>query len=195
MQNGVVAYFGYGSLVNRTTHTTNIVEAFPARLNGWRRCWRPRADTSRFDVAILGARPMPDAVTEGLLVVDRADNLAAIDERERDYRRIALTATDIEIDGRLPPDCPLYVYQLDDKPGSGFGKQRILRSYLDAVLQGFRVEHGDGSVRRFIAETEAFEIGILDDRARPLYQRRVELSPVEQALFDDLLSHLPSVTI
>ncbi|WP_157776483.1 hypothetical protein [Nitratireductor aquibiodomus] len=30
--NGLVAYFGYGSLVNRDTHRTEIVGAYPARL-------------------------------------------------------------------------------------------------------------------------------------------------------------------
>jgi hypothetical protein len=38
----VVGYFGYGSLVNRATLRTEILAAIPARLNGWRRTWRPR---------------------------------------------------------------------------------------------------------------------------------------------------------
>ena len=40
----IIAYFGYGSLVNRTTLRTDYVAAQPVRLNGWRRCWRPRAN-------------------------------------------------------------------------------------------------------------------------------------------------------
>lgn len=187
-----IAYFGYGSLVNRATHRTRIVDAVPARLDGWRRSWRPRADTSVFDVAILSVTREPASTTRGLLVIDRIENLPSIDERERHYDRVLLDQDEIAHGAELPPDCPVYVYEVPDTPDLSFGTQRILRSYLDAVLQGYLKEHGESSVRQFVEETVAFEIGILDDRSNPLYQRNVTLSGFEQALFDDVLSHLPN---
>lgn len=186
-----IAYFGYGSLVNRATHRTRIVDAVPAKLHGWRRSWRPRADTSVFDVAILSVRREPASTTRGLLVIDRVENLPSIDERERHYDRVLLDDDEVARRAVLPPDCPVYVYQVPDTPELNFGSQRILRSYLDAVLQGYLVEHGEASVRQFVEETAAFEIGIVDDSSDPLYQRSVTLSAFEQALFDDVLSHLP----
>ena len=48
-----VAYFGYGSLVNRATLRTEIVDMVPARLSGWRRCWRHRPDMPGFPAALL----------------------------------------------------------------------------------------------------------------------------------------------
>lgn len=192
-ESGLVSYFGYGSLVNRTTHRTEIVNAVPARLRGWRRCWMPRADTSIFNVAILSVRRQAGADTEGLLIIDRTENLPEIDERERNYERRALGRNDIEIDRTMSVGYPAHVYEVPGNDKLSFNDQKILRSYLDAVLQGFLAEHGEAAVWRFVEETEAFDIGILDDRASPLYQRRVSLTAIERELFDDVLGHLPRV--
>lgn len=187
-----IAYFGYGSLVNRDTHRTDIVEASPAILNGWKRCWRPRRDTSVFNVAILSVREQSGTSTEGLLVIDRAENLPAIDERERAYDRVRLHPDQLQHNAKLPANCPIYVYEVPVEPELTFGTQRILRSYLEAVLQGYLLEHGFEAMSRFVCETEAFHIGILDDRANPLYQRSVELSHEQRDLIDAVLDHLPS---
>ncbi len=192
-QSDFIAYFGYGSLVNRATHRTDIVDAAPAHLVGWRRRWMPRANNAVYDVAILSVTKDRASKTDGLLVIDHAHNLPAIDEREGDYIRTTITTNDIAHEANLPPDCPIYVYEIPEEPGLSFGSQRILRSYLDAVLQGFLAEHGEAAVRRFVEETEAFEIGLLDDRDDPMYRRNVSLSGNEQALIDDVLSHLPIV--
>ena len=192
-QSDFIAYFGYGSLVNRATHRTDIVDAVPAHLVGWRRRWMPRANNAVYDVAILSVTRDGASTTEGLLVIDRVHNLPAIDEREGDYLRRTIPRNEIAHEADLPPDCPVYVYEIPEVPGLSFGSQRILRSYLDAVLQGFLVEHGEAAVRRFVDETEAFEIGLLDDRDDPMYRRNVNLSSDEQALIDDVLDHLPTV--
>lgn len=192
-QSKVIAYFGYGSLVNRATHRTDIVDAVPAHLVGWRRRWMPRANNAVYDVAILSVTRDGASTTDGLLVIDRVDNLPAIDEREGDYLRRTIPRSEITHEANLPSDCPVYVYEIPEEPGLSFGSQRILRSYLDAVLQGFLVEHGEAAVRRFVDETEAFEIGLLDDRHDPMYRRSVNLSADEQALIDEVLDHLPIV--
>ena len=187
---GVVAYFGYGSLVNRATHRTAILHAVPARLKGWRRTWRPRPDMPGFPAALLSVRPEPDALCDGLVVFDRAENLSAVDAREARYRRLELAPDSLETAAPLPTGLPLYVYvaQTDIPPHRE--PPMILRSYLDAVLQGFLAEHGEAGVSRFLAETDGFETPIHDDRHRPIYPRAVDLAEHEAALFADLLARL-----
>lgn len=183
----LVGYFGYGSLVNVATHRTTIVEAIPARLKGWRRCWRPRPDMPGFPAALLTVRRDPDAVCDGLLVIDRAENLAAVDAREARYRRLPLTAAELET-AVLAPACPVFVYVAEDEVPPHPEPPSILRSYLDAVLQGFLAVHGEAGLRRFLAETEGFETPIHDDRASPLYPRAVALADADRTLFDALLA-------
>ncbi|RST81792.1 gamma-glutamylcyclotransferase [Aquibium carbonis] len=184
----IVAYFGYGSLVNRATHRTAILHAVPARLTGWRRTWRPRPDMPGFPAALLSIRPEPRAACDGLIVFDRAENLAAVDAREARYQRLTLDIGSVETDLPLPGGLPLHVYvaQTDVPPHPE--PPKILRSYLDAVLQGFLAEHGEAGVRRFLEDTEGFGTPIHDDRDRPVYPRAVELSGREQALFETLLA-------
>ncbi len=184
---GLVAYFGYGSLVNRATHRTDIVHARPARLKGWRRSWRPRPDMPGFPAALLTVRPEQGAACDGLLVFDRAENLAAVDEREARYRRHVVTLDALEFAGPAEIDGAVYVYVADEELPPHPEPPLILQSYLDAVMQGFLVEHGQEGLRRFVAETANFDTPIHADRARPVYPRAVGLSEGERALFDALL--------
>ncbi len=186
----LVAYFGYGSLVCRATHRTEIVSAVPARLTGWRRHWRPRPDMPGFPAALLSVRPDPQAACDGLLVFDRAENLAAVDAREARYRRVALARSDLEIAGEVPPDCAIWLYVAEDHLPPHRDPPMILRSYLDAVLHGFADEHGEAGLRRFLAETDGFDTPIHDDRASPLYPRAVTLQGHRKALIEAALASL-----
>jgi hypothetical protein len=182
-----VAYFGYGSLVNRATLRTDIVEIVPARLLGWRRCWRPRPDMPGFPAALLTVRREPDAVCDGVLIVDRAANLAAVDAREARYRRVRLEKAEIETSAIFDEELPTYVYEAEAELPPHPEPPLILQSYLDAVMQGFLDVHGEEGLRRFLAETHGFtEIAIRQDRKSPFYPRAVLLSDAERALFDAL---------
>ena len=183
----LVAYFGYGSLVNRVTLRTDIVDIVPARLLGWRRLWRTRPDMPGFPAALLTVRRETGALCDGVLIVDRAKNLAAVDEREARYRRVALAPEEIEGSGALPKGCPLYVYEADPELPPHREPPLILQSYLDAVMQGFLRVHGEDGLRRFLADTHGFaEIAVKADRERPTYPRAVLLSDAERILFDAL---------
>jgi hypothetical protein len=186
--NAVVAYFGYGSLVCRATHRTDILAAVPARLKGWRRHWRPRPDMPGFPAALLSVRQDESSICDGLLVFDRAENLAAVDAREARYRRIEIADGDLELLATAPYRCLTYVYVAEDHLPPHPEPPRILRSYLDAVLLGFVSEHGEEGLARFLAETEGFEVGIHDDRADPIYPRSVSLDDAHRRRFDDVLS-------
>lgn len=201
----LVGYFGYGSLVNRATLATGVVAAFPARLRGWRRTWRPRPDmgptpgVTRPDgltPSLLTAHRAEDAAIDGLLVIDLAINLPAIDAREFRYHRRDITLAELTFDVgrterdtglRLDPGTRLHVYEARTEHPETAGPAPILRSYLDAVMQGFLNEFGEGGVHRFVAETDAFHTPIHEDRQQPLYPRAVTLSPGEMALFDAVL--------
>jgi hypothetical protein len=185
---GLIAYFGYGSLVNRNTLRTNIVHAIPARLHGWRRLWRPRPDMPGFPAALLSVRREDNASVDGLLVFDHLDNLPADDLREVHYDRRSVLLEHVETKTPLPHDCPIFVYEAQHEVPLHPEPPVILQSYLDAVMQGFLVEHGEAGLRRFVQETHHFDTPIYKDRAAPAYPRAVALSPNETSLFDRLLN-------
>lgn len=194
MSGGLVGYFGYGSLINRATHRTQIVDAMPARLMGWRRIWRPRPDMPGFSAALLSVRRQPGAGCDGLLVIDRMENLAAVDEREGRYRRVLLGPDELQAAGEVPRDCPIYVYEAETDVPAHPEEPKILQSYLDAVLQGVLHEYGEEGLRRFFAETDGFETLLEADREQPRYPRAVTLADAERALFDALhAGHLKSL--
>jgi hypothetical protein len=184
----IVAYFGYGSLVNRNTLRTNIIAAIPARLQGWRRLWRPRPDMPGFPAALLSVSREEGAGVDGLLVFDHRDNLDAVDLREVHYDRRDIELPHIETSVPLRLTCPIYVYEAQHDIPSHPKPPVILQSYLDAVMQGFLVEHGEAGLRRFVADTGNFDTPIWRDRAVPSYPRAVSLSAEEAELFDQLLA-------
>lgn len=191
----IVAYFGYGSLVNRATHRTEIVAARPCRLRGWRRFWRPRPDmpfnpAQATPVSLLTVRRVADSWIDGLLVFDRTENLPAIDAREAHYERRLVQPADIQLlEGRAPKGCDIFVYEArEGVPDHDGNACPILQSYLDAVLQGFLAEHGEAGLARFVLETDGFETAVLADREAPVYPRAVVLTASERALIDSLLA-------
>ncbi|MDF1599924.1 gamma-glutamylcyclotransferase [Mesorhizobium sp. YIM 152430] len=184
---GLVAYFGYGSLVCRQTHRTEIVAAHPARLNGWRRHWRPRPDMPGFPAALLTVRPQTGAGCDGLVVIDRVENLDAVDARESRYDRVQLQRTSIECAAGLD-GIPIYLYVAQAQIPAHPGTSLILQSYLDAVMHGFHVEHGEEGLRRFLDETDGFEIGLHLDRDQPLYPRALAPDDRRASAFDRALA-------
>jgi len=205
----LVGYFGYGSLVNRATLTTGHVAAHRARLKGWRRTWRPRpqmpaladmgAAVSLPDgatPALLTAHRAESAAIDGLLVIDFAVNLPGIDAREFRYHRRDISLADLEFSDPghgLGAEIALHVYEARIEHPATEGPAPILRSYLDAVMQGFLREFGADGLHRFVSETDAFHAPIHEDRAEPLYPRAVSLSPAEVELFDVVLGRGASV--
>lgn len=181
----VVAYFGYGSLVNRATLRTKFLGIRRATVTGWRRFWMPRLAPVP---ALLSVRPDDGFETAGVVVYDLADHLPAVDEREAGYTRRVVMPGHVHIENAPAPDVPLFIYEASPaEPDAAQTGSAILQSYLDAVLQGFLSLYGEAGVRRFVSETEGFETAIVADRAAPGYPRAVQLSPTEAELFDRLV--------
>lgn len=190
----MITYFGYGSLVNRTTHRTDTIDFMPVRLHGWRRQWLVRPKSKFGHVALLSVKPDAASAIDGLLVVDRAHNLDAVDAREIRYDRKVLELQNVKSLSAEKHDLllhhqttPAYIYQAKQLPPFEHGEKcRILRSYLDAVMQGYLKKFGREGLLRFIRTTDNFEIGIREDRDDPVYTRPVTTTKKERILFDDL---------
>ena len=181
------AYFGYGSLINRATHQNDVVEVRAARLNGWRRCWRPRPDMPGFPAVLLSVRREEGASCEGVVVTDHVGNLAALDAREARYSRHELGHGELHLHEGEHPAMPVYVYQANEAIPPHRDPPHILQSYLDAVMKGLLELHGEASVAAFIATTDGFDYPIHRDRTDPVYPRAIGIDAAEMALFDALL--------
>jgi hypothetical protein len=181
----VVAYFGYGSLVNRLTLRTKFLAIRRAEVVGWRRFWTPRGDGS--GPALLSVAREEGEVLQGVVVYDHADHLPAVDEREVGYDRRVVELDRVTIEAPPLAGVPLHIYEAPRLAvAEGADAPPILQSYLDAVLQGFLALYGDAGVRRFVSRTEGFARRIVTDRDAPRYPRAVALSADEAALFDRL---------
>ena len=102
------AYFGYGSLVNHQTLRTDYVSRCRASVHGWRRHWQSRGDVAPQGdaIAMLNVHRHAESRLDGVIVLDRAENLAALDAREMRYAKVAIHTDLIAFDGDRPEDMP-----------------------------------------------------------------------------------------
>ncbi|PVA09919.1 gamma-glutamylcyclotransferase [Pelagivirga sediminicola] len=176
-------FFGYGSLVNRGTHS--FQDAHPARLNGWRRTWRP---TSRREVAFLSVVRDEDAWINGLIAPVPDDDWHALDIREGAYDRVP---AEHMIEHPLPHTPQIAVYAVPERPDEAPGEHHLLLSYIDVVVQGYLREFGTDGAQHFFETTDGWEVPVLDDRADPHYSRACRLSREETDVVDAALARLP----
>lgn len=174
-------FFGYGSLVNRATHS--YPEAQAATLNGWRRIW---VRTERRDVVFLSIHPAPGHAISGLIATVPGADWSALDTRETGYARIDASAHVTH----TTPASSIAAYQVPMTDQRTGGDHRILLSYLDVVVQGFAREFGPSGVQAFFDTTDGWDTPVLDDRSAPLYPRAQPLTAQEYALTDRLLAQV-----
>lgn len=177
-----VAIFGYGSLVNEATHRTPVLATVSARLHGWRRVWRarpPGGDATRDRLALLSVEPHEGAAIDGVLMLDRDESLPDLDRREGHYDRVPLERDAVELledHAALAPDTPFFVYVA--RPVAGTAPGMMLRSYMDAVLQGYERRFGPGAAEAFLRSTAGASELLEDDP--PIYPRAVVISDDER---------------
>jgi hypothetical protein len=181
----LVGYFGFGSLVNKHTLRTPYVDLVPATLIGWRRHWQAQENMPDRSVALLSVHRDAETSIAGLLVIDRKENLPAVDKREEGYTRVSLSADDFHClrKDELPNELYVYVAKGDNRAPD----LPLLQSYLDAVLQGFIEVYGKAAVEEFGKTTDGFSRHILDDRYKPLYPRSIVLSDPQRECIDTML--------
>lgn len=178
-------FFGYGSLVNRQTHSYENPRA--ARVTGWHRAWRRSPHRA---LCYLTAVPDSSDYIEGLIASVPGADWAALDERERAYTRIAL-GSELSHDGTALETAIYAIAPGEHHPPTD--ENPVLLSYLDVVVQGYFREFGVDGVTHFFETTEGWNAPILDDRADPIYPRTQVLSAEEIALVDEGLSKLSAV--
>lgn len=174
-------FFGYGSLVNRQTHS--FPDARTARVRGWRRAWQ---GTSLRKVAFLTAVPDSTGEIAGLVAAVPGADWGALDERERAYARHPVIASD----HGLSDLAQVQIYAVEPAHIDA-GAHPILLSYLDTVIQGYLTEFGTAGAQAFFDTTDGWHFPVLDDRSDPVYPRATVLSDEERAFVDD---HLQRVT-
>jgi len=188
MNNSTIAYFGYGSLVNLTSLRTPYISAHKVTLKGWNRIWlsRPK-ETGSFasleGLAFLSVISTPDSEIEGMLITDHASSLPSLDERESLYSRVTLNHSDLRHHDKGIELSEQFLYVADEYPAHPQAK--ILRSYLDVVMQGYLHHFGIEGLENFFQTTRNFDLDILEDRDKPLYPRATELNADEKAIFEN----------
>lgn len=181
-------FFGYGSLVNTTTH--DFADPRPARLSGWRRAWK---HTDLRQVAFLTAVPAPGHVIDGMIAQVPHDDWEALDAREWAYDRLPATE---QVTHTLTHRPEISVYAVPEERHSPTSDQHpILLSYIDVVFQGYLRAFGEDGVSRFVESTDGWDTPILNDRAEPRYPRHRQLTRHESTLVDRHLQDLNATLI
>jgi len=183
MDQAIGAYFfGYGSLVNRDTHT---YAPAAAEVIGWRRAWR---HTPLRSLSFLTVRPSPGTVLQGVIAAVLGGDWQALDAREFAYERVGLGAG-IRHDVAAAQEVAIYAIP-EGRHQAPTPESPILLSYLDVVIQGYFREFGAAGVADFFATTDGWEAPILNDRAAPQYQRHQRLTGEEHELVDHWLGEI-----
>jgi hypothetical protein len=173
--------FGYGSLVNASTH--DFLAPNPARLSGWRRYW---CQIEATDHAFLSICRSEGDIIDGLLAPVEPQQWPGLDAREAGYDRLSsLAAIYTDDHAACESACTVYAVPPITSPTRPCTAP-ILRSYLDVVLQGYLTVFGLDGAKRFMASTD-WNCAVLDDRAAPLYPRHQHISAAENSAITALL--------
>ena len=186
MSDSTIAYFGYGSLVNLESLRTPYISAHRATVKGWKRIWlarpyEPDSFAASEGLAFLSVTRAPGSTIDGMIIKDHACSLESLDKRESLYSRVNLDSNTIKFHDS---DCKTrhqFLYVADDHPADK--KSRILRSYLDVVMQGYYYHFGIKGLEDFFATTLNFDLEIQEDRKDPLYPRATRLTAEETEVF------------
>ena len=180
--------------MNPRTLRTRFLGIRRATAHGWQRLWLPRDETA--EMALLSVAPVEGENVGGVVVYDRSEHLPSVDEREAGYARRIVHTERLDIEKAPVTDVPFYIYEahrgVAEAPEMG---SAILQSYLDAVMQGFRMLYGGEGLKRFVDGTQGFETRVLKDRHAPRYPRAVKLEEGEAELFDRLVSERGAVHV
>jgi cation transport regulator ChaC len=168
--------FGYGSLAG------TFGEGEPARLHGWRRAWGVAMDNTvtipgykryldpdgrrpAVCVAFLDVREEAGSWVNGVCVPVGPEELAALDERERNYDRVEITGAVPGAPGRTWTYVGREASRERYDTAMDAGRCVVARSYARTVEHGFRAL---GEWDDFVATT--------DDERPPLRDlRRVDI--------------------
>ncbi len=173
-------FFGYGSLVNRQTHSYQSAQK--AQAKGWRRAWRYTSDR---EVAFLTAVRDTTCTIDGLVAEVPQGDWAALDLREAAYERLPATH-EVTHDADTKAEIAIYAIS-PNRLHLPTTLHPVLLSYLDVVVQGYLREYGRQGAEHFFATTTGWDSPILNDRDNPRYPRAQRLTDAERAVVDTAL--------
>jgi hypothetical protein len=156
--------FGYASLTSRASmsstlgHDVNPSHIVPAQLSGWRREWNVGSDNEshpereilnddgsifRGVVAVMGVEQgRPEDRCNGAAFVVNTEDLAKLDRRERNYRRVDVTQA-ISFKG-MPHGCVVFTYVPLTKAVERLDRARqdrrpvaVRAQYVEQIEEGF----------------------------------------------------------
>ncbi len=168
---------GYGSLmqdVSRRETAPQAGSALPVEVTGYRRGWFAAGQLPGFNTVFLGVVPQDGARMNAVLFEVPPAEIAALDEREYVYCRVAVPAADVAVlDGaaKLPEgQAWIYVSQADIVAFPS-GQVPIIQSYVDIFLSGcFELEDAHrlpGFAQRCITSTTDWSPHWVNDRIHP----------------------------
>jgi len=186
----MIAYFGYGSLVNRDTRPPEE-KAYRARLQGWERHWAHRVSDVSPDrlCTSLSARPASDQAVsiDGVVVLMDESELPALDKRESGYFRQSVPISHFDIETDLGVS-DIAIYQsLPENFQSATEQFPILQSYVDCVMAGYSRLFGEQGLQAFMGSTKGWDGAFLNERHKPLYPRAISLSAEQVLAYEALI--------
>lgn len=180
-------YFGFGSLVNRSTRPDGE-RAWNATLHGWQRVWEHRvlASDVRSSCTSLSVEPAKTSI-QGVLVRIPLLDLPDLDAREEGYERMTLSASDFELPEDVNTDT-IYLYRsLSENRHLADKAHPIAQSYVDCVMAGYQERFGETGLKMMLQSTRGWDRPMLNERLAPIYPRHVSLSTETLKYFDSLL--------
>jgi hypothetical protein len=121
----------------------------------------------------------------GVIVKVPLDQLYRFDEREKGYRRVLLSAHDLEILDRPVPEGEVWIY-IPEEPLPATEKYPIAQSYVDVIMDAC-IRVSEEFAIEFVETTEYWELPWVNDRVDPLYPRA--LPHLDYEKIDGILSH------
>ncbi len=126
----------------------------------------------------------PEILAAGVAAVPDAD-WAALDLREEGYARHPVD----QIAHAHDRDLDVQIYSVT-QPHMEAGREGILLSYLDTVIQGYMIEYGEAGALEFFDTTGGWDTPITYDRDAPIYPRATTLTSSERAFVDANLARV-----
>ncbi|XJO73775.1 hypothetical protein BDV3_004702 [Batrachochytrium dendrobatidis] len=199
--------FGYGSLINHKSRLRTFSEptvAFPVSVKGLRRSWSYRCSRRHYTAVAVKRCSDPSVKTNGVLIPINhpVNDLALLDDREKDYVRSIISLDDIEFYSEshkqqlISPT--LYgqrvVIWLYEDPTGHISTAKthtpcihcpIPQSYIDCMISGC-LEFGIHFAQQFVASTDGWEGTWLDDRfASDALKKYVQRREIGEVLVDE----------
>jgi hypothetical protein len=181
---------GYGSLLSqysRQTHSNIDGQAQVTSISGWSRHWC--AVYPDEGATYAGAVQNSNASLNAVLIPTQLD--IGLRERERNYRFIRISPSDLSFMGANQPDLRDARMWLCESinPRAPTVVNPLPQTYVDTCLIGCIETGGKDAARDFISQTQGWNSAWINDRlhAKPIYPRHTPLNRSEKVLIDELL--------